>query len=179
MLTPDGRPISLSDALSIPDLLDQSRYTLYLGQIPGSGDSRDLTIKCFMATTPGMANEAFEAVLGGHQVNFRGRMLLNQTLTFSFYEDSRMNTLTKLRTWHEYVVGTESGNSQGYVDDYSVDAQLAVYDTVGLLVGNHIIYRLYPNDVPEIQQSGESSSAMQINASFKFTYMLANTHPKL
>ena len=176
----DGNPIALNDVLGIPDILDASRFLMLFGQVPGGGsDTRHLSIKAFNVTMPGVNSEAFEAVMGGRSVNFRGRRVYNNPVSLSFYEDSRMQTLTTLRTWMEYVVGTQSGNSVGYVDDYSVDASLIIFDTTGARVAQHTIYRVYPVDIGEVSLSSESSTSLQITAQFRFTYFLADTHPEL
>lgn len=172
-----SRPLSLSQVMSIPDILDQTRYLMSFGSIPGGGESRSLSIKCFNCTIPGMSNEAFEAMMGGvPSVNFRGRPIMNSPISLSFYEDSRMLTLSRLRTWSQMCAGSESGNSQGYIDEYSVTAKLFVFDTTGEIAAEHKIYRMYPVEIPEITLSSESSAPVQVQTSFRFTTFESSTH---
>lgn len=179
LITPDARPISLSDALAIPDILDAVRYTLYFGQIPGSGNTNHLTVKAFNASVPGESNESFDTFMGGHNRNFRGKRVFSNPLSVSFYEDSLSQTMTDLRTWHQNIAGTESGNSNGYLADYSVDAMLTVFDTAGRATATHIIHQAYLMDLNEIPLSAESSAAVQVTAQIKYSYMTSNTAPML
>ena len=164
-------PITLSEVLSIVnDVADASRYLLLLGSIPGSGESSSLSIKCFQAELPGIGNQAYDATMSGHTVNFRGRVVFTQTMSCAFYVDGNGDTLRRLQQWHENVAGTESGNSQGYVDDYAVDATLISFDTTGKEYNRYTVYRVYPDNVPPSNVDGGNSQAAMIQVSFKYCY---------
>lgn len=173
------RPLEITDVLGEPDILDLNRFLMVFPSIPGGGNSRNLAIRCFSASIPGISNEAFEAMMGGHTMNYRGRKIYNNPISLSFYEDVNMNTLRTLRGWHERVVGSQSGNSLGYIDDYSATGYLYSFDTTGAAAALHKLFRAFPAELPEITHSSESSTAVQIQASFRFTYMEADTHEGL
>lgn len=172
-------PITLQEVVALPDILDQTRFTLDFGSIPGGGDSNGLLIKCINAVLPPSSNEAFDAFMGGHAVNYRGRKQPSTPLSIAFYEDSNAGTLTALRTWHEHIVGTVTGDSQGYLEDYSVTARLTVFDNTGNETMWHDIKQIYPMEIPEVTMSAESSTPVQVQVQFRYTSFESNTHTNL
>lgn len=173
-------PIKLSQVLSVVnDVADQSRYLLLLGSLPGTGDSTELSIKCFQAELPGISNQAYDATMSGHTVNFRGRTVFTQTFQAAFYVDGNADTLRRLQIWHEIVAGTESGNSEGYVDDYSVDAVLVQFDTTGREYNRYTIYRLYPDNLAPQNVDGSNSQAAMVNIACKYTFHTSTARGEL
>jgi len=160
--------ISFSEVAALPDVSDVVAYEFLLGNIPGSSNTRHLTLKCTTVSIPGFSNESFVQKLHGHALNFRGDKMYPQIISTTFVEDSTMATQTDLRNWHERVVGTNSGNSAGYKSEYSVSAQLIIYDTTGA-VNNRVTFEsVFPNDVSDINLTGDASAAMLVTASFKY-----------
>lgn len=161
--------ISFGQVRAQHDILDQVGFLVDFGNIPGvGGNSRHLSIKCISAPLPGAGNEAFQATMHGHTLNFRGRPTYPGTFNPVFLEDSKMLTLDALRVWLEYTRGSESGNSQGYKNQYAVDANYIVYDTTGKAIKAHIIEGLIINEVPDINFDGQSSAAVQVSPTFKY-----------
>lgn len=171
--------ISYSQVNSLPDILDQTAFELVLGSIPLAGNADSLTLKCQNVSIPGMSTEAYEAMLHGYVKRFRGRKMYPRQLTAAFYEDMTFDTLNKFRAWSEAVVGTESGNSQGYQADYSINAYLFVYDTTGREIAVHTMERFYPQDVPDIQMDGSSSGPVSVSITFSYDRFLPNGIPIL
>lgn len=175
-----ARPLALSQALGIVhDIADASRYSILFGSIPGAVDSRPLTVQCFQAEAPGIQNQMYTATVGGHTLNFRGRIEFGNQMTFAFYVDGNGDAMSILQNWHEQVVGTETGDSQGYIDDYSVDPTLSLFDTTGREYATYKIYRLYPINVAQIQLDGGNSSAMVCQVTCAFTYHESSTRQTL
>lgn len=165
---------------SLPDLISTEAYYLDLGAIPGGPQAPDqMGIKILNANIPGFSNETMEANLHGHVVKFRGRKMYPRTLSVTYVEDMTFATLNNLRRWHEFIVGTESANSQGDKADYAVDAKLEVYDHKGVVINTLTFYSLFPQDIPDVQLSGESSTLMQVPITFNYDYFTASGHPTL
>lgn len=171
--------ISLAQVRSLPDIIASDAFDLLLGSLPGAGDSGAMTIKCLNANIPGFSNEAFEVALHGHVVKFRGRKTYPRQLSVTFVEDATFDTLNKLRNWHETVVGTSSGDSGGDKADYSVTAALIVRNHKGEAINTMVFYSLWPQDVPDIQLSGESTQLMQVSVTFTYDYFEADGHTSL
>lgn len=171
--------ISYSQVNSLPDILDQTAFELVLGSMPLAGNGDQLTFKCQNVSIPGMSTEAFEAMLHGYVKRFRGRKVYPRQLTATFYEDSEFGTLNQFRAWSEAIVGSESGNSQGYQADYSINAYLFVYDTTGREIAVHTMEGFFPQDVPDVQMDGSASGAVSVPVTFSYDRFLPNGIPIL
>ena len=159
--------ISFTEVASQPDAADQVAYEVLFGSIPGVDRSRPLTIACLNVSMPGSSNEAFTVTQHGHTRNFRGRRMNGTQFTITFVEDSNHDVQRRLLKWKEIVAGFESGNSQGYLRDYSVLCQIISYDTTGRVAARRNVEETFIQDVPEITHDGSSSAALNISATFK------------
>ncbi|QXV74102.1 putative tail tube protein [Rhizobium phage RHEph12] len=161
--------IGFTEVAALPDAADQVAFELLFGSVPGVQNSQPLTIACQQAQIPGMSNEAYTVVLHGHARNFRGRAMNSGTLSVTFIEVGDHLIQRQLIAWKEFVAGQQSGNSQGYLADYSVLAQLISYDTTGRVALRRNIEECFIQEIPDIQHDGSSSAQMSISATFKFS----------
>lgn len=171
--------ISFAQVNSIPDVLDQTAFELIMGNVPLAGGTEDLTIKCQNVSLPGVSTEAWEAMMHGHVKRFRGRKVYPRQLTAAFYEDSAMGTINKFAQWLEFIAGTESGNSQGFQEEYSVDAELRIYNTIGDVISVHTFEHFYPQDLPDVQMDGSSSQGVSVSVTFSYDRWIASGVPIL
>lgn len=161
--------VTYTEVASMPDAADQVAFELLFGAVPGVDNSQMLTIGCQQAQIPGSSNESFAVTLHGHTRNFRGRRMNSGTMSITFIEHGAHIIQKMLLRWKEFVAGYESQNSQGYLDEYSVLAQLISYDTTGRVAGRKNIEECFIQEIPDIQHDGSSSAAMPIQATFKFS----------
>lgn len=171
--------ISFAQVDALPDILNAEAFEFVLGNVPLAGSTTDLTIKCQNVSQPGMSTEAWEAAMAGHVKRYRGRKTYPRSVTASFWEDSTFATLNKLRRWMEYIAGSESGNSQGYQADYSVDALLIAYDTTGKAINRTVFENFFPQDIPDVQHDGGSSQGLSISVTFSYDRITSSGHPLL
>ena len=164
--------ISFQEIASLPDVADAVSFNILFGTIPGTGDTKHLSLKCQTISIPGFSNERITTTLHGHSVNFRGRKMYPQTLATQFVETSNLETIKAIRNWHEIIAGSNSNNSVGYKSDYSIDVLLEVYDTTGRVADEHLIEAFFPNDVSDTALSGESSAAMTQSITFSYDRFL-------
>ncbi len=170
--------ISLSDVQSLHDPISSEAYVLQLGTIPNSiGNDRELAIKCLNANMPGFSNEAFEVNLHSHVRNVRGRKMYPRTLAVTYIEDSTLHTTNLLRSWSEFIVGSQSGTSAGDIAQYSVTANLQVFNHQGTIIQDINFFHFFIQEVPDVQLTGESSTLMQIPVTFKYDHFLTNIGP--
>jgi hypothetical protein len=169
--------LTQSQMQALPDVLASDRFIINFGSIPGYGDtSSDLTLKCMDVQISGNSNERFEVPLGNVVRSFRGKKNYSRTLACTFAETVDLTTLAALRQWLEQVVGTDSGNSQGYINDYSVTAQIQVFDTTGAVADNVSVFRCFIIDLQDHNMQTQSSQAVTLNATFSYDYVeYANT----
>jgi hypothetical protein len=161
--------ISYTEVAALPDAADQVAFELLFGSIPGVNSTQRLTIGCLNATIPGTSNESFAVTLHGHTRNFRGRRMNGGTMSVTFIEGGDHLIQKQLLAWKEFVAGYESQNSQGYLSEYSVLAQLISYDTTGRVAARRNIEECFIQDIPDITHDGSSSAAINIQATFKFS----------
>lgn len=161
--------VEFSEVQSLPDAADQVAFELLFGTIPGVQGSDLLRLSCLNAQIPGTSNEAFSVTLHGHTRNFRGRRMNSTTMAVTFVEAGDHSIQKQLLKWKEFVAGYESQNSQGYLAEYSVLAQLISYDTTGKVAARRNVEECFIQDISDIQHDGASSAALNVSATFKFS----------
>jgi hypothetical protein len=171
--------ITFNQVNSLPDAIDTSAFELLLGNLPNAGSSFDLTLSCLTASIPGFQNEVWENNLHGHVTKFRGRKMYTRTLAVTYREVADLRNYIALKAWDEYIVGTESGSSSGYKNQYSIDATLLVYDVTGSVAGTFKMENFFPQEVGDVQLDGQSSQGMELSATFSFDRMLVGGIPVL
>lgn len=160
---------------SLPDVLSTDRFTVNFGVIPTFGDtSNTLLLKCMDVTIIGTANQRFTVPLATANRSFRGRKEFGAGNTFqcTFVETVDMSSLAALRQWLEYVVGTNSGNSQGYISSYAVSPIVTTYDTTGSIADSFTINRCFPESIQDVPLSTQQTGPVQVNATFSFDFII-------
>jgi hypothetical protein len=160
--------ISFAQVESLPDPLIGENFNLILGTVPLAGDTSPLIIKCADAIIAGFSNESQEMQVSGQVRKVRGRKMYPRTFSVTFYEDITMNTLQLLRTWHEAIVGSDSGTSIGNVADYSVLAMLQVFDQKNALADQIEYVNCFIQDVQDVSLSSESTQLVRVSCVFNY-----------
>ena len=169
--------VSLSRVQSLPDIISNEAYEFILGSVPNSvGNDDRLILKCLNANIPGFSNEVYEVNLHSHVLKYRGRKMYPRTMAVTYVEDSQFHTLKALRSWHEFIVGTESSTSASDKAQYSINPVLITYNGKGEEIDRTTFYNLFINDVPDVPVSGESSTMMQISVTFSYDHFFASSH---
>lgn len=168
--------ITLDEINEQTDPMDSEHFRLLFGNIPGSGDSRPMTILCQTAAIPGVTIEPVEIGLHGHTLRFRGKQTFSGTFSVGFVEVSSYEIMSRLRKWKEFCVGTNSATSEGFKPAYSVTAELEVMDVTGAVADRVKIFGVWPTEVPEVQLDGQSSQAMLVQPTFAFDYFTSIHH---
>ena len=130
---------------ALPDIIGSDRFVFNFGAVPGTGNTLvPLSLKCLDAIIPGFSNERFEVRIGAQGRSFRGQKRYSYIAQLAFIESVDFSTFSTLRNWHEFVVGTNSGNSGGYISQYAVTTTMQMYDTTGSLADVATLYRMLP-----------------------------------
>lgn len=166
--------VTMENVRSLPDILSNDNFEFRMGSIPGGTNDRDMVIKCQQAVYPGTSHEAFEVVLHGHAVGFRGRRIFQRQLSITYVEDVKMDTTFQMLSWLEFISGTISGASQGYKSAYSINPQLIVYDTTNKEVDKVNFFGLFLQEKPDVQLDGSSTQAFIITATFQYDYYVSS-----
>jgi hypothetical protein len=169
--------ISLTRQESIPDQLGNDRFEFLFGSVPGAGGTANLTLSVTTTNYAGFGNEVFDAPVSAHVRRFRGRKTYPRTFTFTYDETVDFFNTTTLRQWNEYIVGTLSGNSQGYRADYSIIPDLVIYDTTGAAIETLTYWYAFLTDVADITVSSETSALFQGTGTIAYDYAVSSNVP--
>jgi hypothetical protein len=162
---------SLQDVLSLQDPAASYNFDLFLPNIPGSSDTRDLTFKCMTADLPGVSVDPMDVALHGVQVPFAGRKIFTHTLNATFLETADWMTREKFRRWNEFIRSWQN-NSGSLAAAYKVDAQMVLYNDVPEVVRTTNLIGLYLESMSEVQMDGGQSGLITLQCGFKFTHWL-------
>jgi hypothetical protein len=160
---------SLNDVLSLQDPAMSYNFDLFLPNIPGSSDTRDLTIKCMTSDLPGVAVDPVDVALHGVQVPFAGRKIFTHTMNATFLESADWMTREKFRRWNEFMRSWKN-NTGALAAAYKVDAQMVLYNDVPEVVRTTNLFGLYPETVAEVQLDGGASNLITLQITFKYTW---------
>ncbi len=161
--------INYDQVAGLADAMPTDNYEIIFGTIPGGGDSRELTLRAQQVVIPGMSNEVLAVTLHSFDFVFSGKNTFPKTLTIGFVEGSKnMPVMKAIERWQQMVRGTKSGTSAGYSREYTVDAELNVYDSPGNLVKTCKLIRMMPQDRPDIQLDSTSTQAMLQTITFGY-----------
>lgn len=181
-----GTSISLTQVLSLPDVLMMDRFRLDFSSVPSGGQTNalDLAIRCQQCVIPGRQIEPIEVNLNGHTVHYRGRGRYPGIMMVSYVEFRDMAATRMLRGWQEAVVGTDTGdglskNANNVVSTTSVlgagyarNARLAIHNENGTEAASFTIVNCWPTDVQDVQLDGMTSQAVLLNATFQYDYII-------
>lgn len=162
-------PVSLNKVKALPDLISNERFEFILGNHPGQTDD-NLHIKCVDVGLAGRKTEPIVVNLWGHQVKHRGKKESSQQIPVTFLEDMRMRTYSALRSWSSAVVRGSTGASVGPKSDYSVEAELRIFDHAGRLASTTKYYNVFVEELEKVQLSGEQSELMRVTATFAYDF---------
>ena len=165
-------PLTQTQMQALPDVLTTDRFILNFGSIPITGDSYGaLSLKCVDVSMPGSQNARFDVPLGNVDRSFRGKKTYGRQFSAAFSETVDLSSLRKLRNWLEACAGTDSGNSQGYISDYAVTANLQVFDTTGAAADYCDIFRCFIFDLQDIGLENSQTQGMRATAQFSYDYV--------
>lgn len=159
---------SLQDVLSLQDPALSYNFDLFLPNIPGSSDTRDLTFKCMTTDLPGVAVDPVDVALHGVNIPFAGRKIYTHTLNATFLETADWMTREKFRRWNEFMRSWRN-NSGALASAYKVDAQMVLYNDVPEVVRTTNLYGLYLETMAEVPLDGGASNLISLQCTFKYT----------
>ncbi len=160
---------ALLDILSIADPMLSDNFELIFGSIPGSSDTQPFRIQCRTASKPGMTLEQVTYDLFGHTVEFAGRLTYSHTMSVEYVENYQGSITRALEKWQELIRSHRSQHGS-FKADYTVTADLNIYDQTGELSLNYRVFNMWPTEVPELAFDGSSATALSVGATFSYDY---------
>lgn len=169
--------VSFTQLNNLSDTISAEAFELIIPNIPLGGSTQELTLRCQQAQVPGYSNEAFESLLHGHVLKFRGRKMYPRQLSVTYIEGSFLESWTILNNWHEFIAGTDSGNSGAYKNTYSTTASLIIYNTTGAVANTLRMENFFIQEISDVTLDGSNSTPMLIPAMFSYDRLIANNTP--
>lgn len=157
---------SLQDVQSIQDPAQSWNFDLFLPNIPGSTDTRDLTFKCMTVDLPGSTVEKVETALHGVNLVYAGRKTYSHSLTATFLEAADYSTREKMRRWHEMRSWT--ANTGMLASAYKVSAQVALYNDLPQIVKVCNVAGLWLETFAEVPLDGGASNLVTLQCTFSY-----------
>lgn len=165
------KKIEQSEIQALPDALTNEAYTLVFGSIPGSSDSRRLTLQCKTFQMPAFTNEKVEVMLAGYQKRQSGTNTNTGSISSTFLETKDMAVLSLLRTWMQNARGTYTNSSIGYSDTYTRTGELTVFDSTGAVSTTCKIFKMWPSEISEIAlDSSNPAQAVEVSVTWSYDY---------
>lgn len=164
-------PVTLSNVMALPDILDAVRMNLMISPVPGvisNKEVQELYIKSVAITPPVTRIGQVRVGLLGHYTSWRGMADNGNTFSATFYEDSKGYTVYALTKWREICCTTENTNSKRKTD-YARTASIEAYDTAGKIAYRIKMTGVWPMMVTS-PPSAESSTAARVDVQFSFDF---------
>lgn len=165
------RPVTLSDALSMPDVLDTNRQVIYFPSVPG-GDSVDSKYLSIVATNLDVHPSTIATVrvhIFNNPMVWRGQRDSDNAFSVSFYETTGGRTLQSLLRWQALTSNEFTGESLTK-DQYAQDAYLIAFDSAGTASYAFFLTACWPHAV-QTPQSNEASAPALVSVSFAVDFV--------
>lgn len=160
---------SLNNVLSLQDPAVSYNFDLFLPNIPGSSDTRDLTYKCMTADLPGVGIEPVPVALHGVELEFAGRKIYTHTMNVVFMETADYSTRTKFVNWNESM-RSWINNTGTLAAAYKCSAQMVVYNDIPQVMKTCNIAGMWPETVTEVPLDGGASNLVTLTIAMRYDY---------
>jgi hypothetical protein len=158
---------SLTDIRGLPDPLYGYNFDLIIPNVPGGGNSRELTIKVMTTSIPGMSLDDVTVTLKGIDVKYAGRQMFTHTLEATYMETRNLSTHDAISQWIRLArdVRTNTGSLK---NSYATTANLVLYDDSNNPVRTYVLDGFFPQTIGD--SSLDSGSSTPVSMSVTFAY---------
>lgn len=160
---------SLFDVQSLRDAAQNWNFDWFLPTIPGSSDTRDLTIKCQSTDMPGRTIEEVDIALHGVNLKQAARLTFTHTQAATFLETVDWETRNKFLRWSEATQSWKN-NSGSVSAVYKVQGAVAVYDMAPTLTKQCFLYGQWLREMQDVPLDGSASAVVMVTANFSFDF---------
>ena len=131
-----------------------------------------LLLQCKSATKPGSTINAVEIQLFGYTFEHRGNKSFNHDMSVSYMENSQLDITRIIEAWSEYACSaqTQAGAPKLGTTGYAKDGVFTIFNQQDKAVAQYIIHACWPSVVPDLSFNGESATALDVQATFKFDW---------
>ena len=136
--------VSLQDMQTVTDPQTQFDWALWLPSLPGTAyTTRDFTFRCTGTVIPAVTIEDFLVEAQGLQFQRPGRRIWDKKLDVTMFETRDGIGRKLMEEWLDYIrnIKTNTGN---FFADFSVTAELNLYDAPGNITQRIALEGFYP-----------------------------------
>jgi len=162
-----AKPTFSEVASAIQDPLLSDNFLLVIPNVPGGGVGEALRLQCRSASKPGKTINSVEVAVFGHVLEFASNISFSHDMSVSYAENGKAQVTTALELWQNAIRSAET-QLGAPKSAYARNGIFYVYDNVGNVVKEYLIEAMWPAQVPDISFDGSSSSALNVDASFKY-----------
>jgi hypothetical protein len=159
---------NIEEIRGLADPLRQYQFNMIVAN-PYFIDTRELTLRCSATSIPGFTQAKTSVILAGHEVHYAGRRTYSGTWSCTVLEGVNFSIYQGLRQWMNRQWETRSGR-QFDKTQYETTAILEQLGNQRNVVSRHRIIGLFPEEVPEVPFSTESSEAVSLDLTWSYDY---------
>lgn len=165
------QPISMSESMSVGDVLDIARTSILFPHVPLLSDRqlRNLTLTGVNVSVPGVRIGQIRVPLFGHVLSFRGDRDHGNNFTASFFLDKNAEAMGVIMLWQEYCSRSRD-NSSWRKKDYAVDSYFQCFDAKGELAFQFRLSGTWPSQAAP-PTGGENSDAARCEVTFSVDFI--------
>lgn len=159
----------LEDISQIKDPLLLYNWALVIPNIPGGGNSYQMTLRCQTTAIPGLTFEEALVQLRGMELVYAGRPVYSHNLPFTMLEARDMITRQSLLRWF-YTARDFRNNTGSYKEDYSTTCDLELYDDAGLVVRTIRLFGVWPKSLDDLSTESSGSTVATFSGTLSFDW---------
>ena len=159
--------VSLNDLQATLDPQTTFDWALWLPTVPGTSfTTKDFTFRCTTTNVPSQTHEDFLVETHGLQFQHPGRVIWDKKLDVTFFETRDGVARNLMLDWLKYI--RDSFNNTGsYRDQFSVRAEMNLYDAPGNITKRIELWKFYPLSIGQATLD-QSSQVLTYQCSFSF-----------
>jgi hypothetical protein len=120
------------------------------------------------STVPGSQVDQVGVEAHGVKLNFAGRRTWSGTWSATFFESRSSSTRSAFVQWLEFMRSWKN-NAGTYKQDYSVTAEVAMYDDLPQVVKRIRLYGLFPQSLEDVSLDN-ASGVVQYQVTFSYDW---------
>lgn len=163
------RRTGLEDISTIKDPLLLYNWGLVIPNIPGGGNSYQLTLRAQISSIPGLNIEPALVALRGMELHYAGRPTWTKSLPFTYIEARDMETRQSLLRWM-YLARDFRNNTGTFKEDYAVNCDLELYDDTGAVIRTIRFFGVFPLTLDDLATESQGTTVAAMSGTFSFDY---------
>jgi hypothetical protein len=162
---------TLEDISQIKDPLQTYNFGLIIPNVPGGGDSYQLTLRAQTAIIPGVNIEPALVALRGLELVYAGRITYSHSIPFTYIEARDMKTRQALLRWFYLARDFRGSNPVGtYKETYSTTVDLELYDDTGKVIRTIRLFGVFPTALEDLGTDSQSTQVAAMTGTFSYDY---------